>query len=82
MQGQAVGYAVRFDDRSCDRTAIRYVTDGVLLREAMVDPSLSRYSVIVLGGWVGGWVSTTAWAAAADIILDCSALTMARWLHR
>lgn len=50
MQGQAVGYAVRFDDRSCDRTAIRYVTDGVLLREAMVDPSLSRYSVIVLGG--------------------------------
>jgi pre-mRNA-splicing factor ATP-dependent RNA helicase DHX15/PRP43 len=40
---------VRFDDCSNDRTAIKYMTDGVLLREAMSDPVLSRYSVIILG---------------------------------
>ena len=49
VQGQAVGYAVRFDDKTSDRTVIKYVTDGVLLREAMVDPLLTRYAVIVLG---------------------------------
>ena len=43
--GSEVGYAVRFDD-SCDRegksTAVRFATDGVVLREAMGDPSLSK----------------------------------------
>ena len=33
--GETVGYCVRFDDRSGPRTRIRYVTDGMLLREAM-----------------------------------------------
>lgn len=46
--GQAVGYAVRFDDRTSERTVIKYMTDGVLLREAMADPLLSRYAVVVL----------------------------------
>jgi ATP-dependent RNA helicase DDX35 len=44
-----VGYAVRFDDRTSPRTRIKYVTDGVLLREATAqDPLLSSYSVIVV----------------------------------
>ena len=49
LVGGEVGYAVRFDDR-CDpqRTAVRYATDGVLLREAMGDPDLKRYGVIIL----------------------------------
>lgn len=46
--GDEVGYAIRFDDCSSSRTRIKYLTDGVLLREAMVDPMLSKYSVIVL----------------------------------
>ena len=46
--GELVGYCVRFDDRSGPRTRIRYVTDGMLLREAMSDPLLSRYSVLVV----------------------------------
>lgn len=49
QQGQAVGYAVRFDDRTSDRTVVKYVTDGVLLREAMADPLLRHYAVIILG---------------------------------
>jgi pre-mRNA-splicing factor ATP-dependent RNA helicase DHX15/PRP43 len=46
--GDHVGYSVRFDDMSGPRTLLKYMTDGMLLREAMSDPMLSRYSVIVL----------------------------------
>ena len=47
--GERVGYSVRFDDVRSPSTAIFYVTDGMLLREAMlVDPLLSRYSVIIM----------------------------------
>lgn len=48
--GQQVGYTVRFDNKSSDRiTRIKYVTDGMLLREAtLTDPLLSRYSVIMV----------------------------------
>jgi ATP-dependent RNA helicase DHX8/PRP22 len=44
----AVGYRVRFDDSTTPNTRILYATDGMLLREAMSDPLLSRYSVVVL----------------------------------
>lgn len=46
--GEEVGYTIRFDDMSSDKTRLKYLTDGMLLREAMTDPLLSRYSVIVL----------------------------------
>lgn len=46
--GDEVGYSIRFDDMSSDKTRIKYMTDGMLLREAMSDPLLSKYSVIVL----------------------------------
>lgn len=46
--GELVGYAVRFDDRSGPDTRIRYVTDGVMLREALSADGLSRYSHVVV----------------------------------
>lgn len=47
--GQEVGYTIRFEDVSHPtRTILKFVTDGMLLREAMSDPLLTRYSVIVL----------------------------------
>lgn len=46
--GTRVGYAIRFDDRTSPETCIQYMTDGMLLREASMDPLLSRYRVIVL----------------------------------
>lgn len=46
--GDLVGYSVRFDDTTSNATRIKYLTDGMLLREALLDPLLQRYSVIVL----------------------------------
>ncbi|KAI0273863.1 P-loop containing nucleoside triphosphate hydrolase protein [Gloeopeniophorella convolvens] len=47
--GEEVGYTIRFEDVSSkDLTRICYMTDGVLFREALVDPLLSRFSVIMV----------------------------------
>ena len=46
--GQEVGYSIRFEDVTSARTRIKFLTDGMLLREALVDPLLSRYSVIMI----------------------------------
>ena len=47
--GKTVGYTIRFEDMSDpNETVLKFLTDGMLLREAMNDPLLSRYSVIVL----------------------------------
>ncbi|KAI9202218.1 P-loop containing nucleoside triphosphate hydrolase protein [Polychytrium aggregatum] len=47
--GREVGYTVRFDDCSDPKiTRIKYLTDGMLFRETLVDPLLSRYSVIMV----------------------------------
>ncbi|KAF3836991.1 hypothetical protein F7725_004455 [Dissostichus mawsoni] len=48
MLGQEVGYAIRFEDCSSAKTVLKYMTDGRLLREAMNDPLLERYGVIIL----------------------------------
>lgn len=47
--GDEVGYSIRFEDLSSpERTRIKYLTDGMLFREIMMDPLLSRYSVIMV----------------------------------
>jgi ATP-dependent RNA helicase DDX35 len=43
-----VGYSIRFEDVTSASTRIKFLTDGLLLREALVDPLLSRYSVIMV----------------------------------
>jgi ATP-dependent RNA helicase DHX8/PRP22 len=46
--GEEVGYAIRFEDVSNHKTRIKFVTDGILLRECMVDPLLNSYDIIIL----------------------------------
>ncbi|TBU62532.1 P-loop containing nucleoside triphosphate hydrolase protein [Dichomitus squalens] len=46
--GQEVGYTIRFEDCTSPETRIKYMTDGMLQRESLIDPDLSQYSVIML----------------------------------
>ncbi|KAG9240798.1 P-loop containing nucleoside triphosphate hydrolase protein [Calycina marina] len=46
--GEEVGYSIRFDDKTGPKTILKYMTDGMLLREAMHDRDLTRYSCIIL----------------------------------
>ncbi|KAJ8927443.1 hypothetical protein NQ314_020113 [Rhamnusium bicolor] len=46
--GQEVGYTIRFEDCTSPETIIKYMTDGMLLRECLMDLDLKQYSVIML----------------------------------
>lgn len=46
--GQEVGYTIRFEDCTSPDTKIKYMTDGILQREILLDPDLKKYSVIML----------------------------------
>lgn len=46
--GQEVGYTIRFEDCTGPETNIKYMTDGMLLRECLMDLDLKTYSVIML----------------------------------
>ena len=46
--GKLVGYAIRFEDVSSEETRIKFLTDGMLLREAVADPFLKKYGVIMI----------------------------------
>src|SRR6201996_814787 len=46
--GEVVGYKVRFTDRSGDGTAVKLMTDGILLAEISSDRNLSRYDPLII----------------------------------
>ncbi|KZO96346.1 hypothetical protein CALVIDRAFT_113679 [Calocera viscosa TUFC12733] len=46
--GQEVGYTIRFEDCTSPETKIKYMTDGMLQRECLMDPDVSAYSVIIV----------------------------------
>ena len=46
--GREVGYTIRFEDRTSPVTKIKYMTDGILQREILLDPLLNKYTVIML----------------------------------
>ncbi|VDK51347.1 unnamed protein product [Anisakis simplex] len=46
--GSEVGYTIRFEDCTSPDTIIKYMTEGMLLRECLLDPDLTNYSVIML----------------------------------
>ncbi|KAL9636505.1 MAG: hypothetical protein Q9204_002232 [Flavoplaca sp. TL-2023a] len=46
--GGLVGYAIRFEDCTSKETSIKYMTDGVLLRESLNEADLDRYSCIIM----------------------------------
>lgn len=46
--GQEVGYSIRFEDRTSSKTIIKYMTDGMLLREFLSEPDLASYKVMMI----------------------------------
>lgn len=48
MCASQVGYSIRFEDCTSPQTDIKYMTDGMLLRECLLDDKLSHYSVVIL----------------------------------
>ena len=61
--GKEVGYSIHFENMTEEGTTfLKYMTDGVLLREAMGDPSLEKYSTIIL-------IETHERTIATDILM-------------
>lgn len=46
--GNEVGYSIRFEDCTSERTVLKYMTDGMLLREFLSEPDLQSYSVMII----------------------------------
>ena len=46
--GDKVGYAIRFEDVTSKSTIIKYMTDGVLLRESLTQSDLDEYSCVIM----------------------------------
>lgn len=46
--GDEVGYSIRFEDKSSKKTIIKYLTDGMLLREFLYDPELSSFGAVMI----------------------------------
>ncbi|OEH78354.1 pre-mRNA splicing factor [Cyclospora cayetanensis] len=46
--GMEVGYSIRFEDCTSDKTELKYMTDGMLLREFLTEPDLQSYSALMI----------------------------------
>ncbi|KAF5760478.1 putative RNA helicase [Helianthus annuus] len=46
--GHEVGYSIRFEDCTSDKTVLKYMTNGMLLREILSEPDLASYSVVMV----------------------------------
>ncbi|KAK9198638.1 hypothetical protein WN944_013824 [Citrus x changshan-huyou] len=46
--GHEVGYSIRFEDCTSEKTVLKYMTDGMVLREMLSDPKLESYSVLMV----------------------------------
>lgn len=43
-----IGYSIRFEDCTSDKTELKYMTDGMLLREFLTEPDLQSYSALMI----------------------------------
>ena len=46
--GNEVGYSIRFEDCTSEKTCLKYMTDGMLMREFLGEPDLASYSVMII----------------------------------
>jgi HrpA-like RNA helicase len=68
--GQEVGYSIRFEDCSGPRTLLKYMTDGMLLREAMSDPMLEAYQVCLFSySYKNSHKQRTLWRPKSSVVI-------------
>ena len=48
LLGQEIGYTIRFEDCTSENTIIKYMTDGFLLRECLIDPEMKKTGVVLI----------------------------------
>ena len=46
--GREVGFSIRFDNCTSSSTLLTYITDGMLLRELLLEPQLDKYSIVIV----------------------------------
>lgn len=46
--GEEVGYKIAFEDKTSEKTVIKYITDHELVLEAVSDPKLDQYGVVII----------------------------------
>jgi ATP-dependent RNA helicase DDX35 len=46
--GREVGYSVRFDYNYSNDTRIKFITEGMFIRELLIDPLLQNYRVVII----------------------------------
>ncbi|KAH0802047.1 pre-mRNA-splicing factor ATP-dependent RNA helicase DEAH1-like isoform X1 [Histomonas meleagridis] len=46
--GSIVGYSVRFDSRVSENTRLIYMTDGLLMKEFILDPQIRQYGIVII----------------------------------
>lgn len=68
--GNEVGYSIRFEDCTSDKTVLKYMTDGMLLREVLGEPDLASYRL------VAKWDFCCLFPACKPVVVDGVSLTI------
>ena len=78
--GYEVGYSIRFEDCTSDKTVLKYMTDGMLLREFLTEPDLAGYSALIIDEAHERTLSTDILFALVKVRVDPSLVPYSRLL--
>ena len=76
--GYEVGYSIRFEDCTSDKTVLKYMTDGMLLREFLTEPDLAGYSALIIDEAHERTLSTDILFALVKVRVDPSLVPCSR----
>ncbi|KAH7913983.1 pre-mRNA splicing factor [Hygrophoropsis aurantiaca] len=77
--GYEVGYSIRFEDCTSDKTVLKYMTDGMLLREFLTEPDLAGYAALIIDEAHERTLSTDILFALVKILADPNVQDIARF---
>jgi len=74
--GDKVGYSIRFEDCTSDKTVMKYMTDGMLLREFLTEPDLGAYSALIIDEAHERTLSTDVLFGLVKVCYVCSIVSL------